>query len=417
VAARLGSGRAAGTEYALIMSTDPPDHPEPYRGFATRAIRVGQDPDPSTGATIVPVFQTSTFTWPSVGGHKGYDYARTVNPTRTALEKQLASLEDVAFGIAFGSGMAAAAGVGSLLAAGDHVVAARGMYGGCYRYLTMVLAKVGITTTFVDMTDLAAVRAAITPATKLFWVETPTNPMMKVIDITAISALRAPGQIVAVDNTFCSPYLQRPIALGADISWHSTTKYIGGHSDVVGGIVLTDSREIRDRIAFYQNAVGGIPGPQDAYLTMRGAKTLAIRMREHVKNAAAIAAWLAERDDVTAVYYPGLPDHPQHDLAKRQMDGFGGVLSFRARGGPPRAAELVRATRIFQLAPSLGGVESLICIPSIMTHGSMPRAEKEELGVTEDLIRVSAGIEEIADLIADLDHALSRTRALASGLA
>jgi cystathionine gamma-lyase len=240
---------------------------------------------------------------------------------------------------------------------------------------------------------------------------------MKVIDITAISALRAPGQIVAVDNTFCSPYLQRPIALGADISWHSTTKYIGGHSDVVGGIVLTDSREIRDRIAFYQNAVGGIPGPQDAYLTMRGAKTLAIRMREHVKNAAAIAAWLAERDDVTAVYYPGLPDHPQHDLAKRQMDGFGGVLSFRARGGPPRAAELVRATRIFQLAPSLGGVESLICIPSIMTHGSMPRAEKEELGVTEDLIRVSAGIEEIADLIADLDHALSRTRALASGLA
>jgi cystathionine gamma-lyase len=393
------------------MTTDPQGQ-GPFRGFATRAIRVGQDPDSATGATIVPVYQTSTFTWPSVGAHKGYDYARTLNPTRSALEKQLASLEGAAYGIAFSSGMAAAAGIGSLLAAGDHIVAARGMYGGCYRYLTMVMAKYGVASTFVDMTDLAAVRAAITPATKLFWVETPTNPMMAIIDIAAIVALRKPGQVVAVDNTFCSPYLQRPLELGADISWHSTTKYIGGHSDVIGGIVLTNERALRDPIAFHQNAVGGVPGPQDAYLTMRGAKTLALRMREHVKNAAEIAAWLAARDDVTAIYYPGLPDHPQHALAKRQMDGFGGMLSFRARGGAPRAHELVRSTRIFQLAPSLGGVESLICIPSIMTHGSMPRVEKEELGVTDDLIRVSAGIEEIDDLIADLEHAFSSTAIL-----
>jgi cystathionine beta-lyase/cystathionine gamma-synthase len=389
--------------------TDDEQGQTPYRGFATRAIRVGQDPDPATGATIVPIYQTSTFTWPAVAGHKGYDYARTLNPTRTALEKQLASLEGATFGIAFASGMAAAAGIGALLSAGDHVVAARGMYGGCYRYLTIVMSKYGIATTFVDMTDVDAVRAAITPATKLFWLETPTNPMMAIIDIRAIVALRKPGQIVAVDNTFCSPYLQRPLALGADISWHSTTKYIGGHSDVIGGIVLTNDRAIRDAIAFHQNAVGAVPSPNDAYLTMRGAKTLAIRMREHVKNAAAIAGWLAARQDVTAVYYPGLPDHPQHALAKRQMDGFGGMLSFRPLGGAPRAHELVQATRIFQLAPSLGGVESLICIPSIMTHGSMPREEKEELGVTDDLVRVSAGIEEIDDLLADLDHAFTAT--------
>jgi cystathionine beta-lyase/cystathionine gamma-synthase len=382
------------------------DRSQPYRGFATRAIRMGQDPDPTTGSTIVPIYQTSTFTWPSVAGHKGYDYSRTVNPTRTALETQLASLEGARFGIAFASGMAAGAGVASILAQGDHIVAARGMYGGSYRYLTKILAKYGIATTFVDMTDLAAVRAAIVPETKLFWVETPTNPMMAVIDIAAIAALRTPGQIVAVDNTFCSPYLQRPIELGADISWHSTTKYIGGHSDLVGGIVLTDSQELRDQIAFHQNAAGGIPGPQDAYLTMRGAKTLAVRMREHVKNAEAIAAWLSGHDDVTDVYYPGLAGHPQHELAKRQMNGFGGMLSFRARGGAARAAELVRATRIFQLAPSLGGVESLLCIPSIMTHGSMPREEKEALGVTNDLIRLSVGIEELDDLIADLENAL-----------
>jgi cystathionine beta-lyase/cystathionine gamma-synthase len=390
------------------------DVASPYTGFATRAIRIGQNPDPATGSTIVPIYQTATFTQQAVGVHKGFDYSRSGNPTRAALEQQLASMESAAYGVSFGSGMAAANAVCSLLSQGDHVVATREIYGGVHRLLTMVLPRYGITTTFVDMTDIEAVRAAVTPATKIFWVETPTNPLLTLIDIPAICALRGPGQLVAVDNTFCSPFLQRPIELGADIVWHSTTKYINGHSDVVGGVVVTDDADLHAQIAFNQNAIGAIPGPQDAYLTLRGAKTLAVRMREHVKNAQALAEWLAERDDVADVYYPGLPSHPQYELARRQMDAPGGLLSFRARGGADRAYAIARSTQVFNLAASLGGVESLICIPSVMTHGSIPVAEKQALGVTDDLLRVSVGIEDIEDIIADLRRALERSAVFAT---
>jgi cystathionine beta-lyase/cystathionine gamma-synthase len=390
------------------------DIASPAKGFATRAIRIGQDPDTATGSTIVPIYQTATYTQQAVGVHKGFDYSRSGNPTRAALEKQLANLESAKYGISFGSGMAAAHAVTSLLSQGDHVIATREIYGGCHRLLTMILPRYGITTTFVDMNDIAAVEAAMTPATKLFWVETPTNPLMTIIDIPAICKVRKPGQIVAVDNTFLSPFLQRPIELGADITWHSTTKYINGHSDVIGGIVITDNADIAAQMSFTQNAIGAIPGPQDAYLTLRGAKTLALRMREHVKNAQAVAEWLAEREDISDVFYPGLTSHPQFELAQRQMDGAGGVLSFRARGGADRALAIARSTKIFNLAASLGGVESLICLPTLMTHGSIPVEEKIALGVTDDLLRLSVGIEDIADIIADLDQALARNQVFAS---
>jgi cystathionine beta-lyase/cystathionine gamma-synthase len=398
------------------MPTEPSVHSQqsfPAKGFATRAIRTGQDPDSATGSTIVPIYQTATFTQQAVGVHKGFDYARSGNPTRTALERQLADLESARYGVAFASGMAAAHAITSLLSQGDHVVATREIYGGVHRLLTVIMPRYGVTTTFVDMTDLDAVRAAITPATKLFWVETPTNPLLTVIDIAAIARLRKPGQIVAVDNTFCSPYLQRPIELGADITWHSTTKYINGHSDVIGGIVITDEADIHAQIAFHQNSVGAVPGPQDAYLTMRGAKTLAVRMREHVKNAQAVADWLTSRDDIADIYYPGLKTHPQYELAQRQMAGPGGVISFRVRGGADRALAVARTTKIFNLAASLGGVESLICSPTVMTHGSIPIEEKVALGVTDDLLRISVGIEDIDDLIADLEQALQRSQVFA----
>jgi cystathionine beta-lyase/cystathionine gamma-synthase len=400
------------------QSTSRPENREsdvasPVKGFATRAIRIGQDPDSATGSTVVPIYQTATFTQQAVGVHKGFDYARSGNPTRVALERQLANLESAAHGISFGSGMAAAHAVTSLLSQGDHIVATHAIYGGVHRLLTMILPRYGITTTFVDMNDLAAVEAAVTPATKLFWVETPTNPLMTVIDIAAICRIRKPGQVVAVDNTFCSPFLQRPIELGADITWHSTTKYINGHSDVVGGIVITDNADIAAQMSFHQNAIGAIPGPQDAYLTLRGAKTLAVRMREHVKNAQAVAAWLDGRDDIADVFYPGLEAHPQFEIAKRQMDGPGGVLSFRARGGADRALAIARSTKIFNLAASLGGVESLICLPTLMTHGSIPVEEKIALGVTDDLLRISVGIEDVADIIADLEGALTRSQVFA----
>ena len=413
--------------WSALMPTEPSVHSQstsrpnsresdvasPVKGFATRAIRIGQDPDSATGSTIVPIYQTATFTQQAVGVHKGFDYARSGNPTRIALERQLASLESARFGVSFGSGMAAAHAVTSLLSQGDHIVATRDIYGGVHRLLTVIMPRYGVTTTFVDMNDLDAVRAAVTPATKLFWVETPTNPLLTVIDIAAIAGIRKPGQLVAVDNTFCSPFLQRPIELGADITWHSTTKYINGHSDVVGGIVITDNADVHAQISFHQNAIGAIPGPQDAYLTLRGAKTLALRMREHVKNAQIVAHWLDARDDVSEVYYPGLKAHPQYELAARQMDGPGGVLSFRARGGADRALAIARSTKIFNLAASLGGVESLICIPTVMTHGSMPVAEKIALGVTDDLLRVSVGIEDVEDLIVDLEQALTRSQVFA----
>jgi cystathionine gamma-synthase/cystathionine gamma-lyase len=380
--------------------------------FSTRAIHAGQDADPATGATIVPVYQTSTYTQTAVGETKGYDYSRTVNPTRVALEKQLASLEDAAYGSAFSSGMAATAAILNLLSAGDHAIVTDDLYGGTYRLFSKVLVRYGLTFTYVDMSDLAAVRAAIQPNTKLFWIETPTNPLLKLIDIAGVVALKPAGAVVVVDNTFASPYLQSPLALGADVAMHSTTKYIGGHSDAVGGAVLTNDSAIHDVVKFHQNAVGGVPGPMDAWLTMRGAKTLAIRMREHEKNARAVADFLVSRDDVDTVYYPGLASHPQHELAKRQMRGFGGMVSFTLRGPESRALEFAKHTKLFSLAESLGGVESLLCHPARMTHGSIPKEERERRGVTDGLLRLSVGIEGIDDLIADLTGALDTTIAL-----
>ena len=377
--------------------------------FSTKAIHVGQEADPATGATIVPIYQTSTYTQTRVGEHKGFDYSRTINPTRLALERQLASLEGARFGSAFASGMAATAAVMGLLSAGDHVVVGEDLYGGTYRLFTRVLERYGLTFTYVDTTDLKAVRAAITPATKLFWIETPSNPLLKLADIAKIARLRRPEQLIAVDNTFATPYFQQPLELGAQIVVHSTTKYIGGHSDVVGGIVITDDQALHEQIRFLQNAVGGVPGPHDAWLTMRGAKTLALRMREHTRNAQAVAEYLESRDDVARVYYPGLPSHPQHELAKRQMSGFGGMLSFELEGPPQRAHDFARRLKYFSLAESLGGVESLICHPGRMTHGSIPAAERERRGVSDGLLRLSVGIEDSVDLIDDLRDALEAT--------
>lgn len=385
-------------------------HSAPRRGFSTRAIRSGQDPCSATGATIPPVYQTATFTLTDVGVTKGFDYSRTANPTRSALERQLAELEGARFASAFGSGMAAAAGVTALLRSGDHIVATLDIYGGTHRLFTQVLPRYGITTTFVDMLDLDAVQAAIRPNTRLLWIETPTNPTLKIIDIGAVSALASDDVIVAVDNTFASPFFQKPLLHGADVVMHSTTKYLCGHSDVVGGVVITDNEALHKEVAFHQNAVGAIPGPWDAYLTLRGAKTLALRMQAHERNAFAIADFLVGRDDIAEVYYPGLASHPQHALAKRQMSGFGGIVSLRVRGGAERARAVARATKIFNLATSLGGVESLICSPAAMTHGSLTPQERERLGVTDDFLRLSVGIEDVEDLVADLSGALDAWR-------
>ncbi|MGA8475769.1 MAG: cystathionine gamma-synthase [Candidatus Cybelea sp.] len=382
--------------------------------FATRAIHVGQEPDPTTGATIVPIYQTSTYTQTGVGQHKGFDYSRTINPTRLALERQLASLEGARFGSAFASGMAATSAVLGLFSAGDHVVVSEDLYGGTYRLFTHVLQRCGLEFTYVDMRDLDAVRAVMRPATKLFWVETPTNPLLSIVDIAAIAALRQGDQIVAVDNTFATPYFQQPLALGAQIVVHSTTKYIGGHSDVVGGVAITDDPALHDRIRFQQNAAGGVPGPNDAWLTMRGAKTLALRMREHARNAQTIAEFLESRSDVARVYYPGLRSHPQHDLAKRQMSGFGGMVSF-AMDDAQRAMEFAARLKLFSLAESLGGVESLITHPGRMTHGSIPKADRERRGIGDGLLRLSVGIEDVSDLLEDLRTALDATTVVMRG--
>jgi cystathionine gamma-lyase len=372
--------------------------------FSTKAIHVGQDADPATGATIVPIYQTSTYTQDAVGEHKGFDYSRSINPTRVALEAQLASLENAKHGCAFASGMAATAAVLNILSKGDHVVVTDDLYGGTYRLFSKVLSRYGVEFTYVDMADVGAVRAAVKPNTKMFWVETPTNPLLKLIDIRAIAQIGA--GIVVVDNTFASPYFQQPLELGADVVVHSTTKYIGGHSDVVGGAALTSKSELYEVIKFHQNAVGGVPSPHDAWLTMRGAKTLALRMRQHAQNAQAIAEFLEAHADVEHVYYPGLRSHPQHELARRQMTGFGGMLSFTLKGPPQRAIDFAGRMKYFSLAESLGGVESLICHPARMTHGSIPKDERERRGITDGLLRLSVGIEDVEDLIEDLGAAL-----------
>ena len=376
--------------------------------FATKSIHVGQEADPSTGATIVPIYETSTYTQPSPGAHRGFDYSRSANPTRLALERCLASLENADFGLCFSSGMAATSATLNLLSAGDHVVVTDDLYGGTFRLFDKVLTRYGLTFTYVDATNKGAIEAGIKAATKMVWLESPTNPLMKLSDIAAAADIcKQRGITLVVDNTFATPYLQNPLDLGAHIVVHSTTKYIGGHSDAIGGFVATNRESLFAVIKFHQNSVGGVPSPFDCFLTLRGAKTLALRMREHERNARAIAAYLDERPDIESVYYPGLPSHPQHVLAKQQMRGFGGMLSFVPSGGQKRAFAVAKATKLFSLAESLGGVESLICHPATMTHASIPQAEREARGVTDALLRLSVGIESSTDLIADLDQALS----------
>jgi cystathionine gamma-lyase len=376
--------------------------------FATKAIHVGQEAEPITGATIVPIFQTSTYTQSAPGVHKGYDYSRTVNPTRVALERCLASLENAEYGSCFASGMAATSAVCNLLSAGDHVVVGDDLYGGTFRLFDKVFKRYGVRFDYVDASVPANVVAAFTAATKLVWLETPTNPLLKLCDLRAIGSLsKERGVRVAVDNTFATPFLQNPLDLGADFVVHSTTKYIGGHSDAVGGFVGTNDKTLHDIVKFHQNAVGGIPGPFDCFLTLRGVKTLAVRMREHERHARAVAAFLDGHPEVEHVYYPGLPSHPQHDLAKRQMRGFGGMVSCVLKGGPERARAFASAVRVFSLAESLGGVESLLCHPVSMTHGSIPKEIREARGVTDNLLRFSVGIEAESDIIADIEQALA----------
>jgi cystathionine gamma-synthase len=375
-------------------------------GFATRAIHAGFRPDPATGAVNAPIYASSTFAQDGVGGLRGgFEYARTGNPTRAALERVLAAVEEGRFGRAFSSGMAATdCALRSVLRPGDHIVIPDDAYGGTFRLIDKVFRHWGVEHTAVHLPDLDAVRAAITDNTRMIWVETPTNPLLSIADIAAIAELgHDAGATVLVDNTFASPALQQPLTLGADIVLHSTTKYIGGHSDVVGGALVTDDEELDAAFAFLQNGAGAVPGPFDAYLTMRGLKTLELRMHRHSDNAALVAAFLAGHPSIERVLYPGLPDHPGHAVAARQMRGFGGMVSVRMKGGPTAARELCSRTEIFILAESLGGVESLIEYPGAMTHASTAGSQLE---VPDDLVRLSVGIEDPADLLADLRQAL-----------
>ncbi|MFI5275173.1 MAG: cystathionine gamma-synthase [Ktedonobacterales bacterium] len=382
-------------------------HEQPA-GFATRAIHVGQDADPSTGATITPVFQTSTYTQRGLGDNKGYEYSRTGNPTRAALEACLASLENARYGLAFSSGLAATAATLSILKPGQHVIAGDDLYGGTYRYFERVLKPTGVVITYVPAGDTAAYAGAVRPETAMIWAETPTNPLLSLVDIRALADLaRDSGLILAVDNTFATPYLQQPLDLGAQVVVHSTTKYINGHSDVVGGAVLTSDERLYTEIKFYQNAAGGVPSPFDSWLVLRGAKTLAVRMRQHCENAKVVADFLAGHPLVRHVYYPGLASHPDHALAKRQMRDFGGMVSFAFEGTRDDVDTFVRHLRVFALAESLGGVESRCCHPASMTPGSIPAEIREARGVTDTLLRLSVGIEDARDLVADLEQALA----------
>ncbi len=377
-----------------------------YR-IATRAVHAGQIPDESTGAIMTPIFQTSTYVQPELGRHKGFEYARTRNPTRDALERNVAALEGATHGFAFASGLAATEAILKMLSAGDHVICGENLYGGTHRLMEQVLARFGLTFTFVDTRDVARVSAAITPQTKMVFIETPTNPMMRLADIAAIADVASRAKAwLAVDNTFATPIFQQPLRLGAHIVVHSTTKYLNGHSDMVGGIVVTSSDDVGDRLAFLQNAAGAVPGPFDCWLALRGTKTLSLRMKQHDESGRRIARWLVEHPAVERVYYPGLKEHPQHELACRQMSGFGGMISFEL-GSIERAKAMVDRTKLFALAESLGGVESLIGHPASMTHAAVPRAMRDAMGLTDGLTRISVGIEDADDLIADLDQALS----------
>ena len=381
-------------------------------GFSTRAIHAGQPPDPASGATVVPISVSSTFTQAAPGEHKGYDYARSGNPTRAALETCLAALEGGERGLAFASGLAASTAVlQSLLKPGDNVLAAADLYGGTFRLLERVFRPWGVTATYTDDSSMAGFAAKFTPQTKLVWLETPTNPLLQVLDIAAAAELaHSRGALLVVDNTFASPYLQQPLALGADVVVHSTTKYLGGHSDVIGGAVI-GPKALLEPVKFFQNAAGAVPGPFDSYLVLRGIKTLAVRMDRHSANAAELAAWLVKQRGVEKVYYPGLPEHPGHATAAKQMRGFGGMISVRVAGGLDGARRFTTATKLFSLAESLGGVESLANHPTTMTHASIPKAVREARGVDDGLVRLSVGIEDVADLRADLAAALARVSA------
>ncbi len=379
--------------------------------FATRAIHAGQEADPTTGATITPIYQTSTYTQQGLEDNKGFEYSRTGNPTRAALEECLASLEHARFGLAFGSGMAATSAVLSVLRPGQHVIAGDDLYGGTYRIFERVLRPMGVDFSYVSAREIADYERAVRPETVMIWAETPTNPLLSLVDIAALGEVaRRHSLMLVVDNTFATPYLQRPLELGATVVVHSTTKYLNGHSDVVGGAVLTSDEQLYSDIKFYQNAAGGVPSPFDSWLVLRGLKTLAVRMRQHCDNARTVADYLAGHPLVRRVYFPGLSSHPDHDLAKRQMADFGGMVSFEFEGSRKDVDTFVRRLKVFALAESLGGVESLCCHPASMTHGAIPKEVREARGVTETLLRLSVGIEDVRDLIADLDQALAAVR-------
>jgi cystathionine gamma-lyase len=383
---------------------------KPELALGTRAIHAGQSPDPSTGAIMVPIYATSTYVQQSPGVHKGYEYSRTQNPTRMAYERCVADLEGGRQGYAFASGLAAAGTVLELLDSGSHVIAMDDLYGGSYRLFERVRKRsAGLDFTFIDLNDASALKAALKPNTRMIWAETPTNPMLKLVDLAKVGAFaKKHGLIFVVDNTFCSPMLQRPIEFGADIVVHSATKYLNGHSDMVGGIaVVGGSAHLAEEMAFLHNSIGSVAGPFDSFLAMRGLKTLHLRMRAHCEGASALAGWLEKHPAIERVIYPGLKSHPQHALAKKQMDGFGGIVSVEVKGGLRKARKVLERCHLFALAESLGGVESLIEHPAIMTHASIPPANRKRLGIGDGLIRLSVGVEDIADLRDELESALA----------
>lgn len=379
-------------------------------GLGTRAIHAGQQPDPSTGAIMTPIYATSTYVQESPGKHKGYEYSRTQNPTRGAYEACVASLEGGKAGFAFGSGLGAASTVLELLDSGDHVIAMDDLYGGTYRLFQRVRQRsAALQFSYADLNDLDAVRAALRPNTRMIWAETPTNPLLKVVDLQKLGAFaRKHGLLLVVDNTFCSPMIQRPLEYGADLVLHSATKYLNGHSDMVGGIVVAGTDVLAEQMAFLQNSIGSVAGPFDSFLALRGLKTLHLRMRTHNESALELAQWLERDNRIESVIYPGLKSHPQHSLAKRQMDGYGGIISVRVKGGKAKARRMLEKCELFALAESLGGVESLIELPAVMTHASIPPAQRKRLGITDNLIRLSVGVEDLADLRRELDSALGR---------
>jgi cystathionine gamma-lyase len=377
--------------------------------FATRAIHAGQEPEAATGAITVPIYQTSTYAQSAPGVHKGFDYARTDNPTRTALQTALASLEEAKHGLAFSSGMGAMTTLLLMLKQGDHVVSSRDVYGGTYRIFRRVFENFGLKFSFVETSDLKQIERATNARTKLLWIESPTNPLLRITDIQAAAEIAHRRRALClVDNTFASPFFQRPLTLGADLALHSTTKYIGGHADVVGGALCLNDDALYERLKFLQNAAGATPSPFDCFLTLRGLKTLALRMRAHEKNAMVIATFLKSQPRVQRVYYPGLTDHPGYEIAARQMTGFSGMVSFEVKGGLREARAVVQRTKLFKIAESLGGVESLVELPAIMTHASIPEEERKKAGLDDGLIRLSVGIEDVEDLIDDLKTALRR---------